>query len=65
MPNNRQNRKHQLERMTREAIVTLWQKLADASDSGSTRFIPTLIDEILEKEFPTTESGSQKKSPDE
>lgn len=51
----REGRKRQLQLMTREAIVTVWQKITTNTESGSTISVPLLIEQILAKEFPSVD----------
>jgi hypothetical protein len=57
MPFTRQTRKKQLERMTRDAIISAWQKVAAQTGLGSTPSTPAMIDEILKKEFPPDDAN--------
>lgn len=52
MSQARERRKRELQLMTREAIVGVWQKVISSAASGSTVSVPLLIEQILLKEFP-------------
>lgn len=54
------DRKRELQRMTREQIITAWRAAMNAADDETIKHAHLMISDILAREFPDENEGQQR-----